>query len=351
LNALSFVGIIMALVWWKPVIAEKDGLPAEHVTGAMIAGVRFAFNSNALRATLVRAAAFFLFASALWAMLPLVARTVLGGGASVYGTMLTAVGAGAVLGAFILPSIKARIGADQTVAGGTACTALVLVTMAATTVEWVVVLAAGLAGLSWIAVVSSMNVSAQTALPEWVRARGLSIYLTVFFGAMSLGSLIWGQVAALSDIPTALIAAAIGALLAAGSSWRAKLVTGEGIDHTPSMHWPEPILDAAGDPDGPVRIQIEYYVERGNASRFRALMVELARSRRKLGAFGWQLMQDAADQRRFIESWMEGSWLDHQRHHRRVTEDDKRLQAEIADLQVEGFRLKATHLITANACR
>ena len=239
-NALSFAAIIAALLWWTPPEAPPRRLPPEHVAGAIWAGLRHAAANGPLRATLLRAGAFFLFASAYWATLPLIARTVLGGGPTLYGILLGAVGAGAVGGALVLPAIRTSLGTDRTVAAGTLGTALVLALFAVVPSPVVAGAASALAGASWIAVLSSLHVSAQTALPDWVRARGLSVFLTVFFGAMSAGSLLWGQVASTMGIPAALLIAAAGAVVTIPLTWRAKLGQGAGLDLAPSLHWPAP---------------------------------------------------------------------------------------------------------------
>ncbi|MEM6461455.1 MAG: MFS transporter [Pseudomonadota bacterium] len=344
-NAISFLGIIATLAWWRPKADNTGSLPAEHVIGALRIGVRHAVNNMALRATLVRALAFFLFASALWAMLPLIARDVLSGGPSLYGNMLAAVGAGAVAGAFVLPSIKKRLGADRTVMAGTAGIALVLLFFALVPIQAVAVFLSLVAGISWIAVLSSLNVSAQLALPNWVRARGLSVFLTVFFGSMALGSLLWGQIATMYGIPVALVAAALGALVLVPLTRRAKLNQGESVDHTPSMHWPAPVVAADDAPDGPVMVQIRYRVAPENRDRFSDLVGQLASSRKRNGGYQWSLLQDSADPSIFTESWWESSWLDHQRHHERVTGEDQKLQMEIETLQIDGAKPVVTHLV------
>ncbi|MEM6488183.1 MAG: MFS transporter [Pseudomonadota bacterium] len=345
-NAVSVVGIVAALLWWRPAAPAAATLPPEGVGTAIVAGLRYAANSPALRATLVRAAAFFAFASAFWAMLPLVARDVLAGGPTLYGLMLAAVGLGAVGGALVLPRIKARLGADGTVAAGTAGTALVMVLIATVPSQAVALAGSALAGLSWIAVLSSLNVSAQTALPDWVRARGLSVFLTVFFGSMSLGSLAWGQVAAIWGLPVALIAAALGALALLPLTRGARLQQGAALDLAPSMHWPEPVLAGRTPPDGPVMVQVIYAVAEGEQAAFLARMQALAGSRRRGGGFRWSLMRDAADPERFVESWWEASWLDHQRQHQRVSRDDAALQAEIQTLQKNGQAPGVRHLVS-----
>ena len=332
-NAVSFLGIIAALLWWRPPPGPARRLPPERVGSAIRAGLRYAVNSGPLRATLIRAAGFFAFASAYWAMLPLIAREVLGGGPTLYGVLLAAVGAGAVLGALVLPKIRAILGPDRAVVAGTLGTAAVLVLFAVVPSMAVATIASALAGLSWITVLSSLHVSAQTALPDWVRARGLSIFLTVFFGAMAGGSLVWGQLASLAGIPTALLIAAAGACLAVPLTWRAKLSQGEAMDLAPSMHWPAPVAvteEAAAH--GPVMIQVRYDVAAADRDTFLDQMRDLARARRRGGGYDWTLMQDAADPERFVETWFEASWLDHLRHHERVTGTDRDLQERIRAL-------------------
>ncbi|MGP1255844.1 MAG: MFS transporter [Kiloniellales bacterium] len=347
LNALSFLGIIAALLWWRPPPRPARDLPPEHVVSAVRAGLRYAWNSAPLKATLVRAAGFFVFASAYWAMLPLITRQVLDGGPTLYGLLLACVGGGAVAGALVLPRIKRKLGADRTVAAGSFGTALVLLLFALVPNPLVAGLASALAGLSWIAVLSSLHVSAQTALPDWVRARGLSIFLTVFFGAMAAGSLVWGQVASLAGIPVALIVAAAGVALFIPLTWRAKLSQGEALDLAPSMHWPAPVV-AEQEPGerGPVMIQIAYEVAESDRPAFVALMQRLADARRRNGAYHWNLMQEAERPERFLETWIEASWTEHLRHHERVTGADKALQEQVRELLQKGAVPQVTHLLS-----
>ncbi|MEM7776213.1 MAG: MFS transporter [Pseudomonadota bacterium] len=346
LNALSFVGIIAALIWWRPPETHASKLPPEHVGSAVAVGLRHAANSGALRATLIRAAAFFTFASALWAMLPLIARDVLQGGPTLYGLILAAIGAGAVGGAILLPKIKDALGPDRLVAAGTIGTGAVLTMFALVPISGVAIVAGLLAGASWIAVLSSLHVSAQTALPEWVRARGLSIFLTVFFGAMSLGSLAWGSVAASFGVPTALLIAAAGAALMIPLTWRSKLNQGAGLDHAPSLHWPAPPVVESADDHHPVRIEIDYIVSLENRQAFLDAVTALGAARRRGGGYGWTVMEDADQPGRFVESWSEVSWTQHLRHHERVSGEDRKRQDALRELLVDGEIPRVRHLLT-----
>ena len=343
-NAVSFIGILLALWFWKPEAAKESPLPRERVLAALRLGLRFALNSPALKATLVRAVAFFLFASAFWALLPIIAKEQLSGGATLYGLLMGAAGAGAVLGGLLSPRIKARWNADQVTAGGTVGLALVLCLLALVPSQPVAMAAAALAGFSWIGVLASLNVSAQTALPNWVRARGLSIFLTVFFGSLSLGSLVWGQIATLWGLPSAMLIAAAGALLAIPLVRKAHLGQGEKIDHTPSGHWPEPLLADVGVDDQLVLIEVEYRVKAGEEEKFKSLMAELAASRRRGGGLRWSLTRDSANPSRFVERWWEGSWEDHLRHHARVSVSDEEWQKTIDQVLLQ--ERKVTHQLS-----
>ncbi|MEO0683223.1 MAG: MFS transporter, partial [Pseudomonadota bacterium] len=238
------------------------------------------------------------------------------------------------------------LGADRTVAAGTLGTALSMVAIGAASHPTVAVAACALAGLSWIAVLSSLNVSAQSALPDWVRARGLSVFLTVFFGSMSLGSLAWGQVASFFGLTTALLVAAAGALVAIPLVRRVGLQSGEGQDLSPSMHWPAPVLAGDMAEDSPVMIQIGYHPSADRLDAFLPLMRQLAASRRRGGGHGWSLMRDAAAPDRYVESWWEASWLAHQRQHQRVSRADEALQRRIQELLEDGRAPDVRHFVT-----
>lgn len=350
LNALSIIGIVAALLWWRAPKTTKSALPPETIVPAMISGVRFTLHSAAVKATLLRAAAFFVFGSAFWALLPLIARNVLAGGASLYGILLGCLGAGAVAGAVFLPQIKARLGADGAVRFGTVGLSAVITLIALVPNVYVAAGAAVIAGVSWISVMSTLNVSAQTALPNWVRARGLSIFLMVFYGSMTAGSLFWGWLASNIGISGALVTAAVGAIGAMLLTRSAKLNQGEALDHAPAMHWPEPVITGDHDVDrGPVTIQISYEIDAADRTRFISLMHELAEARRRSGGYCWSLNEDLGTENRYIETWQEASWLQHLRHHERVSGADKAIQEQVWALDRSDKRPAAVHLVPATA--
>ena len=170
INALSTFAVIAALIWWHPPQPIAPSLPAERLVNAIRSGMRYARYNPDLRATLIRSAGFFPLASVYWALLPLLVRAQIAGGPETYGILLGAIGAGAVCGAFVLPA-AAKLGADRVMTGATVGTALALVLFAIAREPATALIACVFAGISWVAAIATLNVSAQFALPGWVRGR------------------------------------------------------------------------------------------------------------------------------------------------------------------------------------
>ncbi|WP_246693096.1 MULTISPECIES: MFS transporter [unclassified Mesorhizobium] len=346
LDAFSNVGVIAVLWWWRPAKGTARTLPAEQFGNAIRAGLRYARNNRHLRATLVRAVGFFLFASAYWALLPLVAHTQIKGGAEIYGILLGAIGLGAVIFAFMLPRLKAAFGADGIVALGEFGTAITLVLFGLAREPLIGLLASFIAGISWIGVLATLNVSAQLALPDWVRGRGLATYVCVFFGSMTLGSVVWGEMAKYSGLPITFFIAAAGSMLAIPLTWPWKLHTGADLDLAPSMHWPAPIISRSVEADaGPVLVTVEYQVDLESRDAFLGAISHLSYERRRDGAYAWGIFEDASAPGRFLETFFVGSWLEHLRQHRRVTNADRVLESKVHSL-VRGKPI-VSHFIAA----
>jgi MFS family permease len=348
LNAISNLAVIAALGWWRPVGSDAvRSVPSERFFLAVGAGLRYARHNPHLRATQLHALGFFLFASAYWALLPLVARDQITGGATLYGLLLGTIGVGAVAGAFAVPWLKSRLGADGLVAVGAMGTAIALLLFAFARQAATAFAASATAGISWIVVLVTLNVSAQVALPEWVRGRGLSIYMTVMFGALTLGSAIWGKIAAWTGLPAAQVIAALGAAAAVPLLWRWRLETGAVLDLTPSRHWPEPVpLGEIALDRGPVLVTIEYRIKSGDRDGFLEAIGQLAGERRRDGAFAWEVFEDPEHDGLFVETFMLNSWAENLRQHARVTDADRTMQEAVDRFQIDGFP-KVTHLLAA----
>jgi MFS family permease len=345
INAVANLGSIGGLLWWRPPQTKSSRLPAERFFAAIRTGGRYSRHNPLLRATLLRAIGFFVVASAYWALLPLVARRQIGGGPTLYGILLGAIGGGAIGGAMVLARLRATFSPNALVAGATIGTALALGIFGVAREPWTALAASLLAGSCWIVAVASLNVSAQLALPDWVRGRGLAIYVTTFSGAMVLGSALWGGLASVIGVSMTLFAAAACALLAIPLARRWKLQGSEAIDLTPSLHWPAPI--AANQIEhhaGPVLVTTEYTVIPNQREPFLAALYRVSAQRRRDGAYAWGVFEDTAERGKFIETYLVESWLDHLRQHERVTRADHVVEERLHSLLIS--EPKTTHLVT-----
>ena len=345
LNALSFLAVIAALLIWKRAPKESE-LPAERVIGAIRAGLRYARHSPELRAVLTRGAAFFVFASASWALLPLIVRQELKRGPSTYGFFLACLGAGAIGGALLLPRLHARVSRDRIVAGATGLYSIAMLALAHSGNVFAAGAAMLLTGVAWICVVSSLMTAAQTALPGWVRARGLALFWVVFTGGMAAGSVIWGQVASWIGIPYALTVSAVGALLGIAATWQYRIGRHDADDRSPSVHWPIPMLaDDVESDRGPVMVTVEYRIDLARAHEFAQIMHQMRRIRRRDGAFMWELFNDIEQPDRMVECFMVESWLEHLRQHERTTVADRKIIEKARAFHLGSDLPKVTHMV------
>ena len=327
IDVLTYVIVSAALLWWKREAGAEDGL-REQFGGALRAGVRYARASRSLHRILWRAVLFFGCASAVWALLPLVARQEIGGGPGFYGLMLGAVGAGAIGGALVMPRARARLGQDGLVLAATLITAGATILLALTNLEAIGLIATFVLGIAWITMLTTLNGTMQAILPNWIRGRGLAIYLTVFNGAMAAGSLGWGFLA--QEIGTDATLLVAGAVLAFSGilAHRAPLPSGEG-DLTPSLHWPEPAMAESVPHDrGPVLIMITYRILQHDRPAFLDALHRLSEERRRDGAYAWGISENAADPEHIVEWFFVESWAEHLRQHRRISKSDADIQAE-----------------------
>lgn len=347
INALSILLVVLVLWWWKR-MPEASKLPPEGFGLALRAGLRYARYAEAFRSVLAKTASFFLFAAATTALLPVLVRERLGGGSESFGLLLGSIGVGALLGALLLPKLRARLDRDQMVLYAS----LVLSACAATlalfdSIPWLCVLMM-VNGLAWITVLSSLQVAAHTAVPGWVRARAFSLYLVVFSLGLSLGSLGWGAVAQHIGVPAALLMAATALALSATWARRFRIAGTETLDHVASEHWPmPPASEAMSSASGPVLITVEYRIDATSRELYIALMQDMGGRRKRDGAVQWGLMEDTETPGDFLEYFLVGSWLEHLRQHERVTREDERLQAALRALHRGAQPPKVRHLLGA----
>jgi MFS family permease len=345
LNAVSFIGVIVVLSRWRNP-QPRSLLPAEHLLGAMAAGLRYARHAPGLQAVLWRSGLFILSGSAVWALLPVLVRFELGGDATAYGLAVGCLGAGAVAGALALPRLRRSFDMGLMVAVATLLYAGATLGLALGRWPAAVALCLGATGFAWLVILTSLHTAAQSALAPWVRGRGLAVYFLVFFAGMAGGSLFWGAVARATAGPRpALVLSATGLIVALAATARLRL-PGRIPEPGPARH---PIAPSPLEPDdagrGPVLVTVEYRIAAADAEPFARAMQEVRRFRLRDGAFRWHLLTDPETPERFVESFLVESWVEHLRQHERITAADRETEAAARRFHRGSGPPRITHFI------
>ncbi|MCX7628737.1 MAG: MFS transporter [Geminicoccaceae bacterium] len=335
-NALSYLPLVFALARWRRARAGDD-LPPERIRGAVLGGIRYAAETPAIRAVLLRAAFFAFAAAAALPLLPLVARDRLAGGPAEYGILVGLFGFGAMAGAFVVHPLRERHGAEPVSRALALLFAGGLLALAFGPNWPPVALGLVVSGASWIGSFASFNIAVQTSSAFWVQARTFALYQMVMFGAMAFGSWVWGVLTETTSLPVALsIAAALLALQPlVGRRW--PLPAASGGDLGPARGLPDPSPTLSFDPEeGPVLVQVEYRVDPTRARAFVAAMDELGHIRKRNGALRWRLFQDTDDPEHWVETFVVADWVEHLRLARRTTEADREVERKAAAFDRKG---------------
>jgi len=325
-NAL-LAGIAFTLILrWKHQ-PRASALPGERFVGAMRVGLNYALQSPRLKIILLRAFLFFLQSTALIALLPLVARGLHGGGPATFTVMLACLGAGAIFAALLFPRWRARYSRDQFVRVGTLTQAALALLIVYVPELWLALPSMVIVGMAWISVANSLTIAAQVALPDWVRARGMSIYQMALMGGSAAGAVLWGQVASWTNVADAVAAASVFGLLVVAVLRRVSIEGGADIDFSPvSVAAPiEPAVGVEAE-DGPVMVTVEYLIDPTRAAEFADVMQRTRRARLRQGALSWGLFRDAAQPSRVIEYFVDENWVEHQRRLERFSAFDAELR-------------------------
>ena len=278
-----------------------------------------------MRAVMVRIAIFFLHSTALLALLPLIAKSLPGGQAGTFTTLLAAMGVGAIAAALQMPRIRKLLPLQNLLLAGTALQAAASIMVAFAPSIYVAVPAMFFAGIAWITVANSLTVAAQMALPDWVRARGMSIYQMALMGSTAIGAALWGQIATMTSIRESVaIAAFSGVVLMAAAQ---RLIPDGGIeeDLTPAQVFKVPQAQAPPQ-GGRIQVNIEYHIDPARTAEFLELMQESRRSRMRQGALDWQVLQDLYEPGHIIEQITDESWTEHLRRFDRISGADVQLR-------------------------
>lgn len=325
LNAVLSVMATVAIWRWRNE-PRVSALPGERFLGAIRVGWVYVRQSPGIRVVLARVFAFFLQSAALTALLPLTARR-LDGGAGTFTLLLASMGAGAIVAALSLGRVRTRFDRDAVLNAGSVVHALATAAVAWAGHLWLAVPAMVVAGAAWISVANSLTLSAQLALPDWVRARAMAIFQMCLMGGAASGAALWGYLASVSSVPVSMTVAAGVALLLLLFLRRYKVQPNPGPElnaHQPIAQ-PSTALEIAPDA-GPIQVTMEYLIDEADVPAFVRLMEETRRSRLRLGALTWGLFRDTANPRRFVEYYVDENWTEHLRHFDRASEADVRLR-------------------------
>jgi MFS family permease len=304
---------------------KESPLGRERLGSAMRVGVQFVSQSYRMRALVLRIGVFFLHSTALLALLPLIARALPGGGAGSFTLLLASMGSGAILAVLVMPRIRRFMQLQPLIAVGTLLHAAGGLAVAFATSLWVAVPAMFVCGIAWITVANANTVAAQMALPDWVRARGMSIYQMAIMGASALGAALWGQVATLGNIHQAVVMACVSLVVVMGLVQRFTPDRETEEDLSPAQVLQLPDIRAPEN-DGRVQTRIEYLIDPARAPEFLALMEASRSSRLRQGALSWELLHDLSEPGRYVEQIIDESWTEHLRRFDRISAADANLR-------------------------
>ena len=345
LNAVLSVVAGITIMRWKRVHVESP-LGREPLASAMRVGVQYVWQSGRLKATMVRIALFFLHSTALLALLPLLARALPGGAAGTFTLLLACMGLGAVAAALLMPQIRAWLPLQPRILVGTAVQAVAALLVAFAPNVYVAAPAMVCAGAAWLTVANSLTVAAQMGLPDWVRARGMSIYQMALMGSTAAGAALWGQVATWTDIHWAIAIASASSVLTMLAARRMRIDRGTEEDLTPSNVLKVPQM-AAPPLAGRIQVRVEYQIDPARAPEFLALMQESRRSRLRQGALDWQLLHDLNQPGRYVEQITDASWTEHLRRFDRISAADTQLRDQRLAFHVGEEPPKVTRYVIA----
>lgn len=340
-NAASYVALIFALSRWKPEVADSK-LPRETLGRALSAGFGYVAMSPKLVNVLFRSALFGFSASAILALLPLVARDLVVGGPLTYGLMLGAFGVGAVGGALLNARLREIFSTENIARLAFLGFGVSSVTAALSSSIWLTCAILLIPGACWVLALSLFNTTVQLSTPRWVVGRALSFYQTATFGGIALGSWVWGMIAEDFGVASALLVASLAMVVGALVGLCFSLPSMEALNLDPANTFREPSLrlDLKAR-SGPIVVLVDYTIQEENVAAFLTLMQERRRIRIRDGARQWALMRDLENPDIWTETYHTATWADYVRHNQRRTKGDAEIWNEIRALHAgpEGPRV------------
>jgi len=324
-NAVLYLPLMIVLFMWNR-IHEPSRLPRERLNRAIVSGVRYIANSPSIRIVLFRTLVTGLIGGSISALMPLVARDLLHGGAQTYGIMLGAFGVGAVIGALNIAEVRKRMSGEAAVRACAISLAGALAGVALSTNAVLTAAALVLAGGVWMLAVALFNIGVQLSAPRWVAGRSLAAFQASIAGGIAMGSWGWGHLTDYAGVETALLVSA-GLMLVSpilGIWLRMPPVGARNEAASEVLADPEVRLSLTGR-SGPLVVEIEYRVAQDNARLFHNVMQEVQLSRQRNGAYGWSIARDIADPELWTERYHCPTWLDYLRQRSRPTQSERKL--------------------------
>ncbi|WP_342725527.1 MFS transporter [Bradyrhizobium sp. B097] len=344
-NAVLYLPLLTVLFLWNRV-SEPSRLPRERLNRAIVSGVRYITNSPSIRIVLTRTMVTGIIGGSVSALMPLVARDLLHGGAQTYGIMLGAFGMGAVIGALNISEIRSRLSGEAAVR---TCALLMGVAIAIVAVSRQPVLTAAalvVAGAVWMLAIALFNIGVQLSAPRWVAGRSLAAFQASIAGGIAIGSWCWGRITDLGGVEMALLISAGLMLLSPvlGIWLRMPPVGARNEDATDTLADPEVRLQLTGR-SGPLVVEIEYRVAQDNARAFHNVMQDVQLSRQRNGAYGWSIARDIADPELWTERYHCPTWLDFLRQRNRATQIERELHQKAADFHIGADPIRVRRML------
>lgn len=330
-NVVLYIPLLVVLYLWQRTL-EPSRLPPERLQRAVVSGVRYVMHSPSIRVVLIRTLVTGIAGGSVLALMPLVARDLLSGGAQTFGIMLGAFGMGGVLGALNVASIRRYLSSEAAVRYCAITMGVAIAVMAVSKLAAVTAAALVVAGVGWLISITLFNISVQLATPRWVAGRALAAYQAAIAGGVAIGSWLWGRVADGTGVENALLIS--GAVMAASpllAIWL-KLPSTDGVNHDATDPLADPEVNLSITPrSGPIIVEIEYRVRQDRARDFYGLMQKVQSSRQRNGAYGWSISRDLADPELWTERFHCPTWLDYLRQRSRPTQSERALHARALD--------------------
>jgi predicted MFS family arabinose efflux permease len=329
-NALLYVPLLVVMFLWRRV-SEPSRLPRERLNRAIVSGVRYIANSPSIRIVLARTMVTGIAGGSVSALMPLVARDLLGGGAQTYGIMLGAFGMGAVLGALNIGKVRKYLSGEAAVRLCAMIMGVFIAVIAVSTSPVLTAAALVIAGSVWMLAVALFNIGVQLSAPRWVAGRSLAAFQASIAGGIAIGSWGWGRLTDMVGVENALLVSAatmfVSPLL---GLWLRMPPVGGQTEDADTLADPEVRLQLTSR-SGPLVVEIEYRVDQEQARAFHNVMQDVQLSRQRNGAYGWSIARDIADPELWTERYHCPTWLDYLRQRNRSTTADRALHQRAID--------------------